>query len=419
MQPTKPLAEPAAPWRRLVGFSPGIALDIALALAGVVAVLYQPGLVPIELAVLLVLQVIRCAQLRHRMTRSARQTAEAVAENKLLVESIQCAPLGFALYDPDDRLMVWNSTYESFYPKAFAAFHAQLGQPNPRYADLLRETVPEHLSAQEIDEYIALRVADQRQASGVPIDRHYPQAGWRRVTKFLTPSGAIAGFAVDISESKRTEVELQAEITRRRETELELQRLARTDSLTSALNRRAFMEKVDSEIARFLRYGTPASVIVLDVDWFKSINDKFGHQAGDAALVEVVNVCMAQIRQDVDHFGRIGGEEFCVLLPNTEAEQAVHLAQRIRCSIEAVRIEVAPAPAFSVTASFGVSGLHAGNARLTTLIGEADRAMYVSKMEGRNRVTAFVNGITPDATRALEAPPSPAHGAQATEPLPH
>lgn len=372
-----------------------MALDGALAVTGVLAALWRPDLLSIGLAALLVLQTVRCTRIRRAMALAARVQAAAIAENNQLIESIDCAPLAFALFDREDRLLAWNRSYESYYPAAFAGYRARPDAPPLRYVDLLRETVPEHLSGQQIDAYLADRAALHRQATGVPIDRHYAHAGWRRVAKFLTPSGAVAGFALDISESKRFEAELQAEIAHRREAEVQLQLLARTDSLTSALNRRAFVEKLEAEIARFLRYGMPAAVIILDIDWFKAINDKFGHQAGDTALVAVVNSSMAQIRVDVDHFGRIGGEEFCVLLPNTEAQQAVCLAERMRRAIEAIRIEMAQASPLSLTASFGVSGLHAGNARLTTLIGEADRAMYVSKMNGRNRVTLYVNGIAP------------------------
>lgn len=160
-----------------------------------------------------------------------------------------------------------------------------------------------------------------------------------------------------------------------------LELLATQDSLTGAKNRRAFNEKLAEEWARAKRYNTPLSLVLMDVDKFKSFNDTFGHPAGDEVLKRVARTLMGAIRT-TDFFARYGGEEFVLLLPNTDAEGALILANRLR-----EKIEQAPWKERPITASMGVSTLtddiKAGD-QLTQL---ADDALYVSKENGRNRVT--------------------------------
>ncbi len=160
-----------------------------------------------------------------------------------------------------------------------------------------------------------------------------------------------------------------------------LEALATHDALTGAKNRRAFSEKFDEEWSRARRYGTPLSVVMLDVDKFKQFNDTFGHPAGDEVLKRVASVLMAAVR-GTDFLARYGGEEFVVLLPNTDAEGAMILAGRLR-----EKIESAPWKERAVTASLGVSSLLPIHKTTADLLQAADAALYQSKEKGRNRVT--------------------------------
>jgi len=362
---------------------------LAMLAGGILIVSIRPHLMTVAIAAIAVLQALKIIRQNRQIERLSKKHQESEHEKRLLIESIECAPLAFAVYGPDDRLLAWNISYEKFYPEAFAAYRQGSGTPAPLYKDLLTESVPPDIADDKINEYIEQRVRDQRSANGTPVDRHYPSAGWMRVTKFVTPNGAIAGFAVDISALKEQEAALQTEIETRQKVESTLKVLATTDSLTGALNRRAFMESIANEIERFKRYRIPACLVLLDVDWFKSINDRFGHQSGDEVLATIVNTAKESTRSNIDKVGRIGGEEFGLLLPHTKLTGAQACADLLRERIASMQFKDHDGTEISVTASFGISTIKAESTTLTYLIGEADRAMYESKARGRNRVTVF------------------------------
>lgn len=157
--------------------------------------------------------------------------------------------------------------------------------------------------------------------------------------------------------------------------------LSVTDELTGVNNRRAFNDRLDKEIKRANRYNRPLSLLLLDVDKFKSYNDTFGHPAGDVVLREVAQLLFRKAR-DIDIVARYGGEEFAVILPDTDAEQATALAERLR-----VYISELDGLKRQVTASFGVSTFIVDMRDSTDLVSAADGALYQSKHDGRNRVT--------------------------------
>lgn len=165
----------------------------------------------------------------------------------------------------------------------------------------------------------------------------------------------------------------------------EVQRLATIDPLTGILNRRSFFERAMQEFTRSRRYHTPLSLVMLDLDHFKKINDTFGHLIGDKALSEISRTCAAQIRAS-DFVGRYGGEEFVVLLPETSLEGALSIAQRLCETIRDVTIE-SKQGLVKVTASVGVAELMEDYASLDVLLEHADAALYRAKQAGRNRVS--------------------------------
>jgi diguanylate cyclase (GGDEF)-like protein/PAS domain S-box-containing protein len=177
----------------------------------------------------------------------------------------------------------------------------------------------------------------------------------------------------------------------------ETQRLAITDSLTEVYNRRHFMELAQNEFLRSRRYKKPLSLIMLDIDRFKNVNDTYGHLVGDATLQAVAQRCRKQLRQS-DVIGRYGGEEFIILLPETEAVisegyaqdsslaiPAEIVAQRLRETFDNEKIHSELAD-FNITISLGVSGMDNTCKDIETLIDRADQAMYMAKNGGRNRV---------------------------------
>ena len=176
------------------------------------------------------------------------------------------------------------------------------------------------------------------------------------------------------------------DITERKELERELHRLAVTDPLTGASNRRHFMASAFMETERAIRYDAPLSVIMLDIDFFKRVNDTYGHAIGDEVLKKVVEAARTTLRE-VDILGRIGGEEFAILLPETPIRRASAVAERLRRAVSGIIISV-PDGSLSVSASLGVAERQADETVFDLLLGRADRALYRAKEAGRNRVTA-------------------------------
>ena len=172
-----------------------------------------------------------------------------------------------------------------------------------------------------------------------------------------------------------------------------LRALASIDELTGSYNRRHFLEVGKKEIARAKRSGHALSLIIIDLDHFKSINDLWGHEAGDRALQEACSRIKNGLRA-ADTFGRHGGEEFVVLLPETPPSQAQQVAERLRASVAATPVRVEPGAAVPLTASLGTAGVdRVGEETLEDLIRAADRAMYQAKAAGRNCVRS-ADGVT-------------------------
>jgi diguanylate cyclase (GGDEF)-like protein len=164
----------------------------------------------------------------------------------------------------------------------------------------------------------------------------------------------------------------------------ELLRLATTDALTGVSNRRHFFDKVAEEAQRMRRYRRPAAVFMLDLDHFKRLNDGYGHDIGDHALVETASTVRQTLRTH-DLFGRLGGEEFAGFLPETDFAQAVTVCERLRELIAAIRVPTSGEPA-RVTASIGVVALDSEQETVAAALKRADQAMYAAKQSGRNRV---------------------------------
>ena len=167
-----------------------------------------------------------------------------------------------------------------------------------------------------------------------------------------------------------------------------LSEISARDALTGLYNRWYVMEKIDSEMNRSMRNGSPVSLLMLDIDQFKNINDSFGHTAGDSVLRTFGHVLRDSCRV-YDVPGRYGGEEFCIVLPETRIDNTTVVAERIRERLAASRFDIGE-QAISVTASIGIAGMDspAGDELVTAaaLIERADRALYSAKHLGRNRV---------------------------------
>jgi len=164
----------------------------------------------------------------------------------------------------------------------------------------------------------------------------------------------------------------------------ELEHLAATDPLTGTNNRRQFMMVGQTEFLRSRRYKNPLSILMMDIDDFKSINDNYGHGTGDEALKMAVNTFTSALRAE-DTLGRLGGEEFAALLPESGIESACVLAERLRAAIGAAVLDTSEG-SVSFTVSIGVSELKDDDDDILSVLGRADKLLYAAKENGRDRV---------------------------------
>ncbi len=188
---------------------------------------------------------------------------------------------------------------------------------------------------------------------------------------------ALARTAADLAEARN-----QCDAQRQ-----EMERLAMTDALTGVSNRRHFEEVAAMEVGRALRYGHALGILSLDVDHFKSINDRFGHSVGDQVLRRIADAVRIQLRRS-DMFARIGGEEFAVLLPQSELAAASALGERLRVIINRLPIPEAE-DGSRVSISIGATTWHPSETQIDIALERADQAMYEAKKTGRNRVCAI------------------------------
>jgi diguanylate cyclase (GGDEF)-like protein/PAS domain S-box-containing protein len=182
----------------------------------------------------------------------------------------------------------------------------------------------------------------------------------------------VSGIVFDVSEQKRMEELLEAKNRR-------LEEMSRRDYLTDLYNRRELMEKLDFEIKRRNRTKTSLSVVMLDLDHFKQVNDTHGHQVGDQVLVQVADLLRKTVRE-IDIVGRYGGEEFLVILPDCPAKEAVNVAERIRTGVAGFDFNLS----LKLTISGGVAEYIGGNS--DNLIEIADQNLYLAKNSGRNKI---------------------------------
>jgi diguanylate cyclase (GGDEF)-like protein len=168
----------------------------------------------------------------------------------------------------------------------------------------------------------------------------------------------------------------------------QLEKLAYIDSLTNILNRRAFFERSERELHRAKRYKHNFGFFMIDIDRFKQVNDRYGHDIGDKVL-KAFAACVQKAKREEDVFGRIGGEEFAVLLPETSLSSTQKFAERIRKEVAALIVPIDDGSTVSFMVSIGVTECHCGDLEIDQILIQADRALYDAKEAGRNRVCIY------------------------------
>lgn len=220
---------------------------------------------------------------------------------------------------------------------------------------------------------------DDPRFAGAAYEVELPGDRWRRVIERRLPDGTACLSHADISTLKRQQRALQ-------EAYREIERMAATDALTAIANRRHFERRLAEEVRRGARETLPVALLLIDIDHFKRVNDRFGHLQGDECLRQAAACIAGQLHRSGDLAARIGGEEFAVLLPGTDAAGAVRVAESIRAAFAADHARPFHA-AGAITVSIGAACVRPdGAAGAERLLQAADQALYRAKHAGRNRV---------------------------------
>ena len=311
-------------------------------------------------------------------------------EHQLLLESIHSYPMPFAIYDEHDRLVVWNEHYENIYKKLFSSLKDKTDAKLLTYADVVKSNAEDKLSGSELRTFVQERVSRLRDKRYQVNDRLYPDLGWYRVVKYSIPSGGVAGLAIDIGESKQREAELLKEIDLRQKLEIEIRKIANTDELTNIANRRHLLEIAEREYLRCTHAGKRFTFLMIDIDNFKAVNDTYGHLFGDSIIFNVAQILTTELPSENHMVGRMGGEEFAVLLPDTPADEGEAIAENMRKAVENCTF-VSEGDIRELTVSIGIAHRYEHDTTLLDLMRHADDALYIAKHAGRNQVAVAEN----------------------------
>ena len=300
-------------------------------------------------------------------TRVAERTAE-LEEARAFAESlVELLPSPVWYKDEHGRYRLYNRAFREFFNIGPTCWHGCTG------AEVLGERLP----AEENDtDDMLLSGRAERMSYEMALPDITGMARSLMVSKSLVRRGGGGGGV-------RGVVAVATDITERKGLERELRRLATVDPLTGAFNRRYFLSAASQEMERAVRYGGSLSLLMIDIDHFKRVNDRFGHALGDEVLRKTVEVCRANLRE-VDIFARLGGEEFAALLPQTASVGALGLAERLRRAVAEMVVPLAGGD-LRVTVSVGVAE-RSVETTFEHLMSRADQALYAAKETGRNRV---------------------------------
>lgn len=315
--------------------------------------------------------------------------------HKLLAEIVHSVGIGLIVLDAEERLVLWNSWVEKHAPLSVGLHRGR--KLTEVFPDLEGGRVHGAVRGVLLNNYSSVLSQSLNKAPFPFHTKNRMEGTPDRIQQAIqvTPLDMAGGkphclvqiFDVTCAVAREKMLRQQA---------LELRVSSYIDGLTGIANRRRFDEYLDNEFRRARRAGAPLSLIMADLDWFKAYNDNYGHQAGDACLVQVVAAFSAVLRRPADLLARYGGEEFVVVLPETGSPGALLIAETMRAKVEELRIAHAHATtADHVTVSFGLATVVPGRDSLAVnLLAAADQALYRAKREGRNRVAVYDDQAT-------------------------
>jgi diguanylate cyclase (GGDEF)-like protein len=298
------------------------------------------------------------------MTTDSASTQHAVDTLRAALDEIE---LGTVLLDSDLHVQFVNSAFLRIYHLPDKSVVSGLD-----FEGLMRRVVGRRrsLNPASFNSYIKKRAGEIRAGVEEPRDIRMDDGQVIRVSCKTLPDGGRMLVYANV-----TDLVQQAD---------KLRELATVDGMTGLFNRRHFLSLAEIEWGRYQRHRRPISLLLLDIDRFKSINDRFGHDVGDHVIVQVADICRQEKRKS-DVVARFGGEEFLLLLPETQMSQAQQVAERLRRQVETYDLSIAP-HAIKATVSIGVAQTTPSMETIFELIKVADQALYTAKNSGRNQV---------------------------------
>lgn len=307
------------------------------------------------------------------ITDRKKAEEEANRNSAYLQALLQNLDQGVTVTDENLNIAFWNKAFFKLLD-----FPEELQKQPMRYEDFIRFNAERgEYGPGDPEQHVQARIISALKFQPHHFERTRPDGRTLEVIgKPLVVDGKNLGFIstyVDITEHKR-----MAE---------DLRKLANTDGLTGLHNRRFFSAMLNRELKRCLRSGQPLSLLALDLDHFKNINDRFGHATGDRVLKEFSKTCMEALR-DVDVCGRMGGEEFAIFLPDTDRKGAKASAERLRKATENIHLLSDKGEPIPISVSIGIALFDSSNEEdnQDALLNRADKALYTAKRQGRNRV---------------------------------
>jgi diguanylate cyclase (GGDEF)-like protein len=299
------------------------------------------------------------------VVRLRHELAEARQELDTLYCALDSVNSGLLILNKDLRAVYSNPSLHTMFNSLSAD---DIRTQHPHYADMLADAAD--AMAVDFENYVARRLAWVTSGDPAPMDIRMANGTVLRCHLAVLPGGGRMLIYSDITDIVRNGEELE--------------RLATTDGMTGVYNRRHFLALADQELLRSRRHRRSVSLMMIDIDYFKAVNDTFGHQVGDQMIIHLANLAR-QCQRASDVLARIGGEEFALLLPETSLPQARGVAERLRGEVADSPLPI-PSRSIPATVSIGVATAANGTLDLSDLMTAADQALYDAKRAGRNRV---------------------------------
>ena len=286
---------------------------------------------------------------------------------------------GLAMFDRTGHLVYSNDRYRAMFPLT-----GEMRQPGAHMRDILQHVVAtgEQLNLGDPEAWIRMVLGTFRMGGEEQVS--LLDGRWLHIRTRPTEHGAAMVVVSDVTTLKKAEGELLSLTS-------QLRVLADTDGLTGLMNRRSFDARIEAEVARSRDEKRPLSLVLFDVDHFKSYNDTLGHPAGDECLKLIARCVKSSLLRPDDVVARYGGEEFVAILPDTDEDSAFLVAERARAALAELRLPHAESRTGMVTLSAGLATYAPDAASCTAfqLLSRADEALYQAKAAGRNRVMGW------------------------------